>query len=57
MPAGGGMRNMLPRGLLRFRHIEVIVFTAHRPIAAVLAALATFAVFAMLDLLLQHATR
>ena len=57
MPAGGGMRNMLPRGLLRFRRIEVIVSIAYRPIAAVLAAFATFAVFAMLDLLLQHATR
>jgi hypothetical protein len=38
-------------------HIEVSVFTLYRPIAAVLAALATFAVFATLDLLLQYATR
>jgi len=33
------------------------VFIIDRPIAAVLAALATFGVFAMLDLLLQYATR
>jgi hypothetical protein len=57
MPAGGGSRNMLPRGLLRFRHIEVAVFITDRPIAALLAAFATFAVFAMLDLLLQYAAR
>jgi hypothetical protein len=33
------------------------VFIIYRPFAAVLAALATFAVFAVLDLLLQYATR
>jgi hypothetical protein len=43
--------------LLPFQHIEVTVFVIDRPIAAVLAAVATFSVFAMLDLLLQYATR
>ena len=57
MPAGGAIGNMLPRGSLRFRHTEVSVFIVYRPIAAVLAALATSAVFAMLDFLLQYATR
>ena len=57
MPADGGIHNMLPWGLLRFRHIEASVFITDRPIAAVLAALATSSVFAMLDLLLQYAAR
>ena len=57
MPAGRGIRNVSPSGLLRFRHIEVSVFIIDRPIAAVLALLATSSVFAMLDLLLQYATR
>ena len=57
MPASGGIRNVSPSGFLRFRHIEVTVFIIDRPFAVVLAALATSAVFAMLDLLLQYATR
>jgi len=48
---------MLPRGLLHFRHIEVSVSIIYRPIAAVLAALATLGIFAMLNLLLHYATR
>ena len=57
MPASGGIRYVSPSELPRFRHIEVTVFIIDRPIAAVLAALATSAVFAMLDLLLHYATR
>ena len=57
MPAGGAIGNMLPRGSLRFRHTEVSVFIVYRPIAAVLAALATSAVFTTLDFLLQYAAR
>ena len=57
MPASGGIRNVSPSGIFHFRHIEVTVFIIDRPIAAVLAAVATSAVFTMLDLLLQYATR
>jgi len=57
MSAGRAIRNMLPRGLLHFRHIEVSVSIIYRPIAAVLAALATLGIFAMLNLLLHYATR
>jgi hypothetical protein len=57
MPANGRTLNMPPRGLHHFRHIEVSVFIFYRPFAAVLAALATSGVFAMLDLLLRYAAR
>lgn len=57
MPAGGGVRNMSPQGLRYSLHIEVLMFIIDRPIAAVLAALTTSAVFTMLDLLLQYAAR
>jgi len=39
------------------RDIEARMFIVHRPIAAVLAALATSAVFAAIDLLFSHAAR
>ena len=57
MPAGASIPKISPSGLHRFRHIEVSVFIVHRPFAAVLAALATSGLFAMLDLLLRYAAR
>jgi hypothetical protein len=57
MPAERDIRNMSPSTSPRFRDIEVAMFLIDRPFTAVLAALATAALFATLDLLLQHATR
>lgn len=43
---------------LRFtQYIEAFMFIDHRPISAVLAALATSTVFVVLDLLLRYAAR
>jgi len=39
------------------QHIETLMFIDHRPISAVLAALATSTVFVVLDLLLRYAAR